>query len=90
MGAHANSSVLRRRTRLRRLEVHEEVPPSVGDLAAEQASRTFAGRRLELSSLLESLSNSGPPYLMSTGLPASGNRGCFPHLQRAHAVTTLS
>src|SRR5215472_16856880 len=45
---------------------------TVGDLVAEQASRTFAGRKQELSQLLEMLGNSGLAVLYLHGIAGIG------------------
>jgi hypothetical protein len=45
---------------------------TVGDLVAEQASRTFAGRKQELSQLLEMLGNSAPAVLYLHGIAGIG------------------
>ena len=44
----------------------------VGDLVAEQASRTFAGRKQELSLLLQTLSDSGPAVVYLHGIAGIG------------------
>src|SRR5215472_10059624 len=45
---------------------------TVGDLVAEQASRTFAGRKQELSQLLEVLGVSGPAVAYVHGIAGIG------------------
>jgi Transcriptional regulatory protein, C terminal/AAA ATPase domain len=48
------------------------VATRLGDLLAEQASRTFAGRKNELSLLSEMLGNSGPSILYLHGIAGIG------------------
>jgi len=47
-------------------------PPRVEELVAEQASRTFAGRKQELSLLLETLGDSGPTVVYLYGIAGIG------------------
>ena len=68
------------RTDLKRLRresrpVHpaiENEPPRVADMLSEQASRTFAGRKQELSQLLDTLSDSGPAVVFVHGIAGIG------------------
>lgn len=48
------------------------MPPRMGDLAAEQASRTFAGRKQEMSLLGEMLSDAGPAVVYLYGVAGMG------------------
>jgi len=50
----------------------DSAPARVGDLVAEQASRTFAGRKQELSLLLETLGDSGPAVVYLHGIAGIG------------------
>ena len=45
---------------------------SVAELVAEQASRTFAGRKRELACMLEMLSDSGPAVVYLYGIAGIG------------------
>lgn len=49
-----------------------EAPARLGDLVAEQASRTFAGRKRELNLLLQLLSSSGPAVIYLHGIAGIG------------------
>ncbi|HLW55324.1 MAG TPA: winged helix-turn-helix domain-containing protein [Candidatus Angelobacter sp.] len=50
----------------------EDVPTRFGDLVAEQASRTFAGRKQELFQLLEMVNSSGPAITYLHGIAGIG------------------
>ena len=54
------------------LHTIEISPPRVEELVAEQASRTFAGRKQELSLLLEALGDSGPAVVYLYGIAGIG------------------
>lgn len=65
---------------------------TVGDLVAEQASRTFAGRRQELSQLLETLSVSGPAVVYLHGIAGIGKSrliSAFAERARNHDVSVI-
>lgn len=51
---------------------HQGTAMRLGDLLAEQASRTFAGRKNELALLLEMLGNSGPAIIYLHGIAGIG------------------
>jgi hypothetical protein len=67
-------------TNLKRLKRRSEAalqnvsgePARVGDLVAEQANRTFAGRQHELSLLLEMLNDAGPAVVYLHGIAGIG------------------
>src|SRR6202167_4848283 len=54
------------------LRTADSAPTRVGDLVAEQANRTFAGRKQELSCLLGTLSDSGPAVVYVHGIAGIG------------------
>jgi len=54
------------------LRTTDSAPTRVGDLVAEQANRTFAGRKQELSCLLGTLSDSGPAVVYVHGIAGIG------------------
>jgi predicted Ser/Thr protein kinase len=54
------------------LRTTDSAPARVGDLVAEQANRTFAGRKQELSCLLGTLSDSGPAVVYVHGIAGIG------------------
>jgi len=54
------------------LQSIDSSPSRVEDLVAEQASRTFAGRKQELSLLLEALGDSGPSVVYLYGIAGIG------------------
>jgi hypothetical protein len=54
------------------LQSIDSSPPRVEDLVAEQASRTFAGRKQELSLLREALRGSGPAVVYLYGIAGIG------------------
>jgi hypothetical protein len=58
-----------------------------GDLVAEQASRTFAGRKQELSQLMELLGNQGPAVIYLHGIAGIGKSrliSAFAERARSH------
>ena len=50
----------------------ESAPARLGDLVAEQANRSFAGRKQELAQLLEMLGSSGPAVVYLHGIAGIG------------------
>jgi hypothetical protein len=52
--------------------VAESATHRVGDLLAEQANRTFVGRKQEMATLLESLSDGGPAVVYVHGIAGIG------------------
>ena len=74
------------------LHAAESAPPRVGDLLAEQASRTVVGRKQELSLLLETLNDSGPAVVYLSGIAGIGKSrliSAFAERARAQDVTTI-
>lgn len=65
---------------------HQGTAMRLGDLLAEQASRTFAGRKNELALLLEMLGNSGPAIIYLHGIAGLENRGWSQPLLNARAL----
>jgi hypothetical protein len=67
-------------------------PPRVGDLVAEQATRTFAGRKDELFLLLETLGDSGPAVVYLYGIAGIGKSrllSAFAERARGQNATVL-
>ena len=88
------------RTDLKRLKRHSDsglhfvqsAPPRLGDLLSEQASRTFVGRKQELSLLLEILSESGPAVVYLHGIAGIGKSrllSAFAEAARLKDVTAI-
>jgi serine/threonine protein kinase len=70
----------------------ESTSPRVEDLVAEQASRTFAGRKQELSLLLETLGDSGPAVVYLYGIAGMGKSrllSAFAERSRKQNATVL-
>lgn len=70
----------------------ESVPSRVGDLLAEQASRTFAGRKQELALLLETLGDAGPAVVYVHGIAGIGKSrliSTFADRARGHNATVI-
>ena len=74
------------------LRTTDSAPARVGDLVDEQANRTFAGRKQELSCLLGMLSDSGPAVVYVHGIAGIGKSrliAAFADRAREHNATVI-
>jgi hypothetical protein len=74
------------------LQAIDSAPRRVGDLVAEQASRSFVGRKPELSLLMETLSDSGPAVVYLHGIAGIGKSrllSAFAERARGHDAAVV-
>ena len=74
------------------VQVADHPPARFGDLVAEQASRTFAGRKVELAHLLEMLTSTGPAIMYLHGIAGIGKSrliSAFAERARRHNASVM-